>query len=118
MTDVNNGSPQTEPTVTQVTDAQPQHYAIHVDGERAGLTAYLDKDGQRIFFHTEIGDRFAGRGLASKLIAAALADTRAAGLRIVPICPFVAGYLEKHHDFDDLVDQVTPQAIAAVEAIA
>jgi len=89
-------------------------YEITVDGERAGVTVYLDDQHQRIFFHTEIEDRFAGRGLGSRLIAGALADTRASGLRIVPICPFVARYLEGHHEVDDAVDPVTPAAQAAV----
>jgi predicted GNAT family acetyltransferase len=89
-------------------------YEITVDGERAGLTVYLDQRDQRIFFHTEIEERFAGRGLGSRLIADALADTRAVGLRIVPVCPFVARYVEKHHEVDDIVDPVTPAALAAV----
>ena len=37
----------------------------------------------------------------------ALAATRDAGLRIVAVCPMVADYLDKHHDFDDVVDPVT-----------
>lgn len=105
-----------EPTVIQRTDATPPNYEISVDGERAGLTAYVDDDQQRIFFHTEVDERFAGRGLASKLIGAALADSRAQGKRIVPICPFVASYVQKHHEFDDLLDPVTPQARAAAQA--
>lgn len=107
-----------EVTVTQRTENTPRDYEISVDGEHAGLTAYLDQGDQRIFFHTEIDERFAGQGLASKLISAALTSTRAAGKRIVPICPFVAGYVQKHHDFDDLVDPVTPDALAAVQAAA
>jgi uncharacterized protein len=55
-----------------------------------------------------------GRGLASALISQALADTRAAGLRIVPVCPFVKKYLTRHHEVDDVVDAVTPDALAAV----
>ncbi|NNH74229.1 N-acetyltransferase [Nocardia uniformis] len=105
-----------ETTVIQRPDASPQHYEISVDAEHAGLTAYVDNDEQRIFFHTEVDERFAGQGLASKLISAALADTRAAGKRIVPVCPFVAKFVGKHHEFDDLVDPVTPQALAAAQA--
>ncbi|KZS84517.1 GNAT family N-acetyltransferase [Mycobacterium persicum] len=107
----------TEPTVTNVTENK--RYEISADGVRAGLTAYVDTadtGGQRIFYHTEVDDRFAGRGLANRLIAAALADTRAAGKRIVAICPFVAAYVDKHDDYDDILDPITPQAHAAVRA--
>jgi hypothetical protein len=106
----------TEPTVINAADGKHNRYEINVDGVRAGLAAYVDTDTQRIFYHTEIDDKFSGRGLANKLIAAALADTRAAGKRIVAICPFVAAYTDKHQDFDDIVDPVTPRAHAVVRA--
>ncbi|MFE3957808.1 GNAT family N-acetyltransferase [Nocardia sp. NPDC059091] len=105
-----------EPTITQVTDTVPQYFAIKVGDTRAGLTAYVDQGRQRIFFHTEIDEAFAGQGLASTLISAALTATRAAGKRIVPICPFVKAYVEKHHDFDDIIDPVTPEATSIVES--
>lgn len=94
--------------------ADRDRYEITVDGQQAGFTAYLDRGGQRIFYHTEIGADFGGRGLGSTLISHALADTRAGGLRIVPVCPFVKKYLESHHEVDDVVDKVTPEALAAV----
>lgn len=92
----------------------PGRFEIGVDGEPAGFTQYVDRDHQRIFFHTEIDERFSGRGLANKLITAALTETRAAGQRIVAVCPFVAAYLKRHDDFADITDPVTPSAIAAV----
>ncbi|MEV6771645.1 GNAT family N-acetyltransferase [Nocardia sp. NPDC051030] len=116
MTDANPSATQSDPVITEVTDTVPRFFRISVDGERAGLTSYVDHNNQRIFFHTEIDDRFAGRGLAGRLIAAALTETRAAGKRIVPICPFVAAYVQKHHDFDDILDPVTPESKAAVES--
>lgn len=90
-------------------------YEIEEDGTLAGFAEYLDKGVQRIFFHTEIGEEFGGRGLASTLIKEALTDTTSAGLRIVPICPFVARYVGKHDEFSDSVDAVTPEAEQAVK---
>lgn len=104
----------TQPTVTNATEHK--RYEISAGGVRAGLTAYVDTANQRIFYHTEVDDKFAGRGLASKLIAAALDDTRAARKRIVAICPFVAAYVDKHSDYDDILDPITPQAHVAVRA--
>jgi predicted GNAT family acetyltransferase len=43
------------------------------------------------------------RGLGSALVAGALDDARARGLRVVPICPFVDAYIRRHPDYADLV---------------
>ncbi|MER7515542.1 GNAT family N-acetyltransferase [Streptomyces sp. NPDC126499] len=97
----------TVPVVRHVDDRH--RYEILVDGERAGLTAYRDRGEQRVFFHTEVGDAYAGRGLASILVQEALTDVRAAGKRIVPVCPYVAKFLKEHDEFADLTDPVTPE---------
>ena len=89
-------------TVTQESD----RFSISVDGQKAGFTEYVDRDGQRIFPHTEVLDEFGGRGLAPSLVDDALQATRDAGLRIVAVCPMVAGFVKKHPEFDDVVDPV------------
>ena len=72
----------------------------------AGFAEYrLPDDAHVDFVHTEVDDAYAGQGLASKLVAFALADVRAQGRRIVPHCPYVAGWIKKHPgEYDDLVD--------------
>ncbi|NTY61616.1 GNAT family N-acetyltransferase [Mycolicibacterium sphagni] len=100
MTTDKTGAPT---TVTAGTD----RFTIAVDGQRVGLVAFVDHNGQRIFLHTEVDDAYEGRGLAGILVSEALAATRDAGLRIVAVCPMVAGYLDKHHDFDDVLDPLT-----------
>ncbi|HEX2399127.1 MAG TPA: GNAT family N-acetyltransferase [Mycobacterium sp.] len=87
-------------TVTQETD----RFSISVEGQKVGFTEYADRDGQRIFPHTEVADAFEGRGLATILVNEALQTTRDSGLRIVAVCPLVAAFVKKHHEFDDAVD--------------
>jgi predicted GNAT family acetyltransferase len=43
-------------------------------------------------------------------VQGALDDIRARGLRVVPFCPFVAGYIRRHSEYADLVttDPATP----------
>ncbi|SDD75612.1 bifunctional pirin family protein/GNAT family N-acetyltransferase [Glycomyces harbinensis] len=98
-----------EPVVRRV-DAE-RLYEIAVDGARAGLTAYRDRGDQRIFYHTEVDKAFARKGLASTLVERALLDARAAGKRIVPVCPYVARFVKKHPEFDDAVDKASPQVL-------
>jgi len=99
MTTDKTGAPT---TVTQESD----RFSISVDGQQVGFTEYIDRDGQRVFPHTEVLDEFGGRGLATILVGEALQATRDAGLRIVAVCPMVAGYVEKHHELADAVDPV------------
>ncbi|MFQ6147814.1 GNAT family N-acetyltransferase [Streptomyces seoulensis] len=101
--------PATEPTVERRDDRH--RYEILVDGERAGLTAYRDRGEQRVFHHTEVDDAYAGRGLAGRLVGEALADVRAQGKRIVPVCSYVAKYLTEHDEFADITDPVTPEVL-------
>jgi predicted GNAT family acetyltransferase len=88
-------------------DKQSDKFTVAVEASPVGLAAYAERDGQRVFFHTEVDDDFAGRGLATILIGEALAVTRADGLRIVAVCPMEAAYVKKHHEFDDIVDRPT-----------
>jgi uncharacterized protein len=90
-------------------------YTIAVDGETVGLAAVADRDNQRVFYHTEVEERFGGRGLATILVAEALAATRADGKRVVPLCPMVAAFIKKHPEFADISDPVTPAVLQWVE---
>lgn len=92
-----------------------RRYEILVDGKRAGFTAYADRGEQRAFFHTEVDDAFAGQGLAARLVEHALTDTRAAGKRIVPVCPYIARFLTKHDEYADSTDPVTRDVLSWLE---
>lgn len=88
---------------TAVTE-ETNRFTIAVDGNTVGLIDFIDRDGRRIFPHTEIQPAYEGRGLATILVAAALEATRDAGLRIVPSCSMVSGYIAKHPEYQPLVD--------------
>lgn len=86
--------------------AGSDRYTIAVEGKDVGHAEFVDRDGQRIFTHTEVDGGYEGRGLATILIAEALLDTRDAGLRIVARCPMVAAYVDKHDEYTDIVDKI------------
>lgn len=103
-------------TATLVERVDARHrYEISVDGALAGFTEFRDDGARRIFFHTEVDDAFAGQGLAGQLVQRALTDTRAAGLRVVPVCAYVARYVRRHDEFADLVDPVTDDVLRWLE---
>jgi uncharacterized protein len=92
---------------TAVTDNEAAlEYEITVDGEPAGVIRYTRDDDGRVvtLVHTEVEPKFEGHGVGSTLIQGALDDIRAHGRRVVPVCPFVLAFLERHPEYDDLVE--------------
>ena len=58
-----------------------------------------------MFTHTEVFDAFEGKGVGSALARGALDAVRADGTRqVLPRCPFIRGWIERHPDYQDLVD--------------
>jgi predicted GNAT family acetyltransferase len=94
-----------EPRIEVRDDREAERYVIAVDGEPAGFTQYRDRGQALSFVHTEIDDRFEGRGLGGRLISAALDDARSRGLAVLPFCPFVRSYVERHSEYLDLVPE-------------
>jgi predicted GNAT family acetyltransferase len=82
-------------------------YEIEVDGALC-IAAYERRDGAIAFTHTEVPKVLEGRGLASQLIRGALADVRSQGLKVIPLCAFVAGYIERHPEEQDLLATNAP----------
>jgi predicted GNAT family acetyltransferase len=88
---------------------EEDRFTIAVEGQPVGSAFFADRDRQRVFYHTEVEDEFEGRGLATILVGEALSATKDADMRIVPVCKTVAGYIDKHQEFADLVDPPTPE---------
>ena len=83
---------------------QARRYEAHLDGELAGFAEYQLTDALVIFTHTEVGEKFEGKGVGSALARFALDDVRGSGeRRVLPLCPFIKGWIGKHRDYVDLV---------------
>ena len=121
---------------TVVDSFEQSRYEILLGGEVAGVLHYRRHGGAVELAHTEIDQAFEGRGLAGRLASAALDDARARATPVRVTCPFVAGYLERHPEYADLlaiggprmtspvcahldqVDDVTPSGNGCVECLA
>jgi uncharacterized protein len=90
-----------EAEVVHVPDAS--RYELRLDGRLIGLAAYRRRDGRIAFTHTEVDESLEGRGFGSRLAAAALADVARQNLAVVPLCPFIAHYIEQHPEFQRLL---------------
>lgn len=85
---------------------EQNRFEIVVDGKVAGIVQYERRDGDVIeMVHTEIGDEYEGQGLGGKLARGALDLVRASGSKVIPSCPFIKGWIEKHEDYQDLVSR-------------
>lgn len=85
---------------------QDEHrFEAYVDGNLAGAAYYKLREGVIDFDHTEVDGAFEGQGVGSSLARAALDDVRAEGSRkVVASCPFIRGWIEKHPDYQDLLE--------------
>lgn len=92
---------------TVINSPARSRYELRAEGGIAVAYYELLGDDMIIFTHTVVPERLQGRGIASTLIKAALADVRQRGLKVVPKCKFVAGYIERHVEEQDLLaDQI------------
>ena len=81
------------------------------EGDRLlGEIRYRTEPGLVVLVHTDVASSAEGSGVGSALVAGALDDIRSRGLRVVPLCPFVAAYIRLHPEYDTLVtlDPATP----------
>ena len=81
----------------------PAHhrYEAEIDGHLA-YVVYRREPGVITFVHTEVPKELAGRGVGSALARHVLEAARAEGVKVVPVCPFIAAWMKKHPEFDDL----------------
>ena len=93
---------QTDSVVVRDNTVEDQ-FELFFDGVPAGILSYRVEGDNYALTHTEIDSEFEGRGLGSQLISHSLDQIRAGGHGMLPVCPFVLSYLERHPEYVDLV---------------
>ncbi|WP_394763870.1 GNAT family N-acetyltransferase [Phenylobacterium sp.] len=77
-------------------------FEVSLDGETA-FAEYHPHEGYITLPHTVVPPAFEGKGVGSALARAALSYAREQGLTVKPSCAFIAGYIGKHPEWQDLV---------------
>lgn len=91
------------PTPIAIThDARAQRFEALVDGRRCEADYQL-RDGVMWMTHTGVPPALEGRGIAARLVAEALTWARAQGLKVQPSCSYVAVYMRRHPETQDLL---------------
>lgn len=87
-----------------VNNESASRFEIEIDG-RLAVSKYRRRDDTIVFTHTEVPQEFEGQGIGNRLAVAALDFAREEGLRVVPRCRFIAAFIERHREYQDLVDE-------------
>lgn len=86
-----------------VRDNSDKHrFELDADGHIA-FSEYKRAGSVLTVMHTEVPAALSGKGIGSALVRGLLDIARAQGLTVVPKCPFVAGYIDKHSEYADLL---------------
>lgn len=88
--------------VAVVHNTAAHRYEAVVDGHLS-VCEYEEAEGRLVFTHTLVPPELRGRGIAEQLVRAALAGARASGRKVVPACSYVARFIERHREYQDLL---------------
>ena len=89
---------------TRVTDNEQQkRYELRLDERVAGWIDYFRTDGVVAMTHAEVRGDLRNQGLGERMVRDALDDVRERELQVRPLCPFVAAYVRRHPEYEDLV---------------
>ena len=91
-------------------NAPAQRYELFVDGQCVGLLDYRPTGDALAFVHTEIEPHLRGNWLGAELVRGALDDVRERGEHVLPICPFVASFIDDHPEYEDLLAQYSTRS--------
>ncbi len=90
------------PPYELVDNAEANRYEFCIAGYLARSEYIRTKD--KVFLtHTEVAPELEGRGIGAALTEAVLKDIESKGLMLIPLCPYVAGYLKRHPEWRKLV---------------
>ena len=85
-----------------VHNEQERRFEISIDGHTAVAEYALEDPNRIVFTHTEVPDELSGRGIGGELAQRALDYAREKKLQVVPQCAFIASYIKRHPEYEDL----------------
>jgi predicted GNAT family acetyltransferase len=78
-------------------------YVYRVGENEAEMTFSKAGEHMIIIDHTGVPDAFRGQGVGVQLVTRAVEDARAAGKKIIPLCPFAAAQFRRHPEWADVL---------------
>lgn len=91
--------------VRRIDEGAKGRYVVEAPGNAvAEMTYSRANEGLIIIDHTEVPDVFRGTGTGLRLLNALIADARADGIKIIPLCPYAAAQFKRHPEWSDLLE--------------
>ncbi|MFT4858046.1 MAG: putative GNAT family acetyltransferase [Planctomycetota bacterium] len=85
-----------------IDNEKAKQYEFHIEGVITKIE-YIKAQSKIYLTHTEVPKKLEGRGIGSSLVKMALEDIKKKELILVPLCPFVALYIKRHPEWNELV---------------
>jgi predicted GNAT family acetyltransferase len=90
-------------SVTVEDNPMVSRYEARINGALAGISEYELTPDTIIFLHTVVAQKYEGQGVGGAIARYALDDSRARGLNVRALCPFIRSWLGRHHEYSDLI---------------
>ncbi|ATR77949.1 GNAT family N-acetyltransferase [Moraxella osloensis] len=87
--------------MTIIHNEQAQRFELQKDGQIAYLS-YQQQGDKLVYDHTIVPDELGGQGIGKQLAKHALDYAREQGKKVVPACSFVANFMQKNPEYNDL----------------
>jgi predicted GNAT family acetyltransferase len=92
-------------------NADGARYEAWVGPKMAGFAEYQITRDLIVFTHTEVDPAYEGQGVGSALAREALDDVRSSDRKVLPLCPFIKGWIGGHREYVDLVYGAPPSTV-------
>jgi predicted GNAT family acetyltransferase len=89
--------------ISVANDEQNRQFHAEIDGHRAHLDYLPLHDGTLNLIHTEVDPALRGKGMGEAVVRFALDAARRGGFKVIPTCPFVKKFIERHPEYEDVV---------------
>lgn len=88
---------------TETFESGPGRFRALVEGREVAVLDFRVVDGRWDLVHTHAEPAARGTGIASRLVRFALDRARVEGVQIIPSCPYLPVWLDRHPTYQDLV---------------
>ncbi len=86
-----------------INNEEKKQFEVNADGHTAFVEYTIDNDNKIYLTHTEVPKDLEGKGVGSAMVKKVLQHIKEKGNKVVPMCPFISSYIDKHQEFQSLL---------------